>query len=381
MRSMKRGQRGAALIETALAVPVILVALYGVSYGIRVAAVSEHAESAVRYAGVVSAQQNPYHDYSLYALYNNLGTTSNVETNACAQPTSLFLSGGALPVVVPGTQQKQEIVPSFWQPDSAPRPFCDATPERQYFTGATRSYLLLQSVPGIDTVVSDGGYFGTTLFGSAGQTKYKFYRSPDMATLMHCAATLSSSISSSLAPLKYGSAARPLVALQASDFNSAPLGLSPNCAAIGTQPIVPTPAPQSFVPGTVPSATPGPGASPTTPPTPNPTATAATPKPSASPSAAASPTPKASPTGGGGGSGGGGGGNPTPSPSPGGKGGSPAPVGSPSGTPTGKPTSIPATPSPSKSPSTPKPTTKPTTSPSATPAPTAKPSAPPGNYS
>ncbi|MGD0472550.1 MAG: hypothetical protein ABSB70_04965, partial [Candidatus Velthaea sp.] len=117
---MNQNERGAAMIETAIALPVILIALYGVSWGIREGAVSERAESAVRYAGVISAVQDPYHDYSLYALYNNLGATSNVQTALCTPPSSLFVSGGTLPVVIPGTAENQDFTPSFWQPDTPP---------------------------------------------------------------------------------------------------------------------------------------------------------------------------------------------------------------------------------------------------------------------
>jgi hypothetical protein len=376
---MRHNERGAALIETALALPVILFALYGASWAIRQGAVSERAEAAVRYAGVISAQQNPYHDYSLYGLYNNLGTTSNVQTSKCTAPNGLLITGGTFPVVIPGTQKNQQLTPSFWQPDFAPVASCASTPVRQLFTGGTRSYLLLQNVPTMGTLVSDGGYFGLTQFGAATQTAYKFYRSPDMATLMHCAQTLSTAVSGSLAPLKYGTAPPKLMPLQAQDFNSSPFAMSPNCTTgIGTQPIAPTPQPTTFAPGTTaPTATPGPLQSPTAQPSPNPTKTPATPAPSATPTAAASPTPASSPTGGGGGGGGGGNGSPTPTPSPG-NGGSPAPIGSPSGAPTGKPT---ASPVPTVSPATPKPTTSPTTSPTKKPAPSPSPSQPPGTVS
>lgn len=378
MRSMKQGERGAALIETALALPVVLIALYGVTWGIRSGVVAERAESAVRYAGVISAQQNPYHDYSLYSLYNNLGPTSNVQTASCAKPSNLFLTGGTLPVIVPGTQQTQSITPGFWQPDQPPQPFCDATPARQYFAGATRSYVLIQSVPAMNNIVSDGGFLGDKQFGSLLTTSYKFYRSPDLATLMHCANALSTVVSSSLAPAKYGTASQ-IAPLQTSDFNSTPLTLSTNCTTgIGTQPIPPTPVPNNFGGGATSPPTAGPGgASPTPKPSPSPTPSPATPQPSAAPSAGASAAPSAGPTGGTGGGGGGGGTPATPGPG----NGSPGPAPGPTGTATGKPTSAPVTPAPTKPPATPMPTVKPTTPPTPKPLPSPTSSGPPGSIS
>ena len=296
---MSERERGAAMIETAIALPVILVALYGVSWGIREGAVSERAESAVRYAGVVSAVQNPYHDYSLYALYNNLGATSNVQTSQCTPPSSLFLTGGTLPVQIPGTPASQSVTPSFWQPDSAPSAFCGSAPVRQLFSGANRSYLLLQSVPSISAVVSDGGFLGTSwTLGNSLATSYNFYRSPDVATLMHCINSVNVPVSASLAPLTYSSSVSTIAPLGAGDFNSQALSLDPNCqSGIGTQPPVPTPVPQQWAGGTTPPPSPGPGASPGATPTPNATATpGATPGPTAVPSASPTAAPSATPT-------------------------------------------------------------------------------------
>ncbi len=375
---MMRGQRGAALIETALALPVLLVALYGMIWGIRAGAVSERAEAAVRYAGVISAVANPYHDYSLYGVYNNLGTDSAVPTSLCTPPNKLFLSGGTFPVAVPGTAQDSRITPSFWQPVQAV-PSCPTTNVRQLFAGTTQSYLLLQNVPIIDTLVDDGGFFrgDNGPLQSSAQTSDKFYRSADMATLMHCAATLSNAISASLNPSKYSHAGGPSAPLQASDFSLAPIAFSATCVAgIGVQPPTPPQPSPTFPPGSVPTNSPGPGPSvtPIASPTPTKPPVTPSPKPSATPTAGSTPTPK--PTGGGG-SGGGGGGTPTPTPTPKpGCCGTPKPVGSPSGAPTAAPTAA-----PTKTPSTPVPTTPPTKAPTATPQPSAAPSGPPGGIS
>ncbi len=391
-------QRGAALIETAIAMPAMLLALYGVTWGIRAGTVSERAEAAVRYAGVISAQQNPQHDYSLNTLYNNLGDDDTVPTSPCAEPNALYLSGGALPNTHPqnGTPATQTVVPSFWAPDAGSiTPACDHSVQRQAFTGNTgRSYLLLQSVPVISANVSNSTLFSSSGLSTFIQTKDKFYRSPDLSTLMHCATALNAAVSSSLAPLKYPTAGN-VKALAPNDFNPHPFPVSPNCSTGIGAPIVPPPPVTGYdPPGTVPSTSPAPPSSPsptptptkapTPTPTPQPTLTP-TAAPTAKPTAAATATPAPAPSSSGNGNGGNGNGSPTPTPTPTGAGPAtptPAPpcCSPPTSPPTAAPTVTPATPVPTKSPATPVPTAPPTPVPTVRPVPTPT-AGPPGSIS
>src|ERR1700677_3057006 len=117
VKSPYHRQRGAALLETALVLPVLLGALYAVVWGIRVGVVTERSEQVVRYAGVLEQQQNPYLDYSLYTLYNNLGGVSNVPTQPCAVPNNGFLKGGSI-ASVPGEASSTAEFGAFFLPTS-----------------------------------------------------------------------------------------------------------------------------------------------------------------------------------------------------------------------------------------------------------------------
>ena len=72
-RHRRHKERGAALIESAIALPVALLTMYGVLYGTQLGTINERVQSAVRYTGVLATQSQPYHDYSLYMLYNGVG--------------------------------------------------------------------------------------------------------------------------------------------------------------------------------------------------------------------------------------------------------------------------------------------------------------------
>ncbi len=334
VKSRYHRQRGAALLETALVLPVLLGALYAVVWGIRVGVVTERSEEVVRYAGVLQQQQNPYLDYSLYTLYNNLNGMSNVPTQPCAIPNNGFLKGGSI-ATVPGTASTPAEFGAFFLPTSVT--VACTTPVRVDLTnGYTREYLLLTQAPVVTAEVSAN--FSGVLPGAAAlgthtlSRSMPFYRSPDLSSLLHCSPQLSAVVTASLEPATDGSAAgatQPLAALDRS-----PLSFTANCNSGAGAP-VPVPSQPPFVP--------------TPAPTPSAIATgkAPTPSPSTVPTSApsAAPTPVPTPTGGGGKT--------------------PAPTAAPSIAPTSAPA---PTPVPTLAP-TPKPTPVPTPKPSPTPTP------------
>ncbi len=61
--------RGQALIETAIALPVFLIAMFGVIWALQSGVLGERVQMAARYGGMVSAQGNPFQQYSLYSVY------------------------------------------------------------------------------------------------------------------------------------------------------------------------------------------------------------------------------------------------------------------------------------------------------------------------
>ncbi len=325
MDSRFHRQRGAALLETALVLPVLLGALYAVVWGIRVGVVTERAEEVVRYAGVLQQQQNPYLDYSLYTLYNNLDGTSNVPTQPCAVPNNDFLIGGS--------------VTAFFLPSSLS--VACVTPARvDLTTGYTREYLMLTQAPIVTADVNAN--FSGTLPGAAALGTHTltrtmpFYRSPDLSSLLHCSPELSAVVTASLEPATDGTT--PGVTQALSSFDSTPLTFTASCNSGAGAP-VPVPSQPPFTPT----------------PAPTPSAIATGKAPTPSPSSAPSSAPTAAPT--------------------------TVPTGAPTTVPTAKPTtSSTATPTP-KPVSTPAPTPKPTAVPTSAHTPTATPQPPSGPVS
>lgn len=350
-------QRGAALLETALILPVLLGALYAVVWGVRVGVVTERSEEVVRYAGVLQQQQNPFIDYSLYTLYNNLGATSNVPTQPCVVPNENFVTGGSV-ASVPGATFSTAEFGAFFLPTSLT--VACTTPARVALTtGYSRQFLMLTEAPVVSADVNAS--FSGLLPGAAAlgthtlSRSLAFFRSPDLSSLLHCTPQLSTVITASLDPSSDTSA--PGVTLPLASLDTTPIGITTNCNSgagapvpIPSQPpFIPTPAPTPSAIATGKLPTPSPTATPTVAPT-----TAPTKAPTAAPTA----TPTAAPTK-----------TPTPVPTPSAGGGSPTPK--PTATPTAKPTATP-TPKPSPTP-TPKPTPTPTPKPSPTPKPTPTP--------
>ncbi len=330
VRARFHRQRGAALIETALVLPVLLGALYAVVWGIRVGVVTERAEEVVRYAGVLQQQQNPYLDYSLYTLYNNLNGTSNVPTQPCAVPNNDFLIGSS--------------VGAFFLPTSLT--VACVTPARvDLTTGYTRDYLMLTQAPVVTADVSAS--FAGLLPGAAALWTHTltrtmpFYRSPDLSSLLHCSPQLSSAVSASLEPSTDGST--PGVTQALSSLDSTPLAFTASCNSGAGAP-VPVPSQPPFVP--------------TPAPTPSAIATGRAPTPSPSVAPTAAPTVA-----------------PTPVPTPGGGG-----TGAPSAAPTAAPPTSAPTTRPTSAP-TAVPTAKPTAQPTPKPTPTATPQPPSGPVS
>jgi len=112
---LMRAERGQALIETVVFLPMFLMALFGIMYAVQTAVQYERAESVVRYNGMVSLHQNPYSSYSLYAMYSQLGNPNLPGTN-CILPTAAALTD-ASPTYTSGASG------AFWSPSIA-APIC-----------------------------------------------------------------------------------------------------------------------------------------------------------------------------------------------------------------------------------------------------------------
>jgi hypothetical protein len=364
-------QRGQALYETAVTLPLFLFALFGIIFAANAGALSERVQLGVRYAGVLSAQSNPYLDYSLYALYNNLGTTSFAPTQACFAPPAQALTGGSLTTIpnAAGSSDPANAFARFWQP-LAVTPGCDGGP--QFIARGndlSRDYLLLRNGATLSATPNVPSYLAGLLGGSRTSARGTFYRSPNLATLLACDSDVRNVLTASLRPGSDTSS--PAVPPQPLDATlaSQQLALAASCdsttgatppPASPTPTAPPTAAPPTATPSPIPtpSASPSPTPKPTSTPTPKPTSTP-TPKPTATPTPKPTSTPTPKPTA-----------TPTPKPTS-------TPTPKPTSTPTPKPTSTP-TPKPTSTP-TPTPTATPTATP--TPTPTAQGTPPSGSTS
>jgi hypothetical protein len=94
MRSRASASRGQALVETVVFMPMMLFALFGMLWSIRAAVQYERIEQAVRYAALFQ-EKTPYSDFSLLAMYGQLGSTATAPPIPCASPIASQLSDGA----------------------------------------------------------------------------------------------------------------------------------------------------------------------------------------------------------------------------------------------------------------------------------------------
>ena len=78
--------RGQALFETAISLPLFLLAMYGLFWSIRIATLSERLQFGARYGGLSSSLSNPYLSYSLYSLYATLDAAAPNTSVACGAP-------------------------------------------------------------------------------------------------------------------------------------------------------------------------------------------------------------------------------------------------------------------------------------------------------
>jgi len=120
--SSRDAQRGQALLELVVSVPLFIFALLALLTVIAIAVQSERLPQALRYNGLVAQQFDPYSNYSLYEMYENAGTTSII-TPACISPIDPTVPGGSGILAgtnpLPGTNTAP-----FWAPYATPTGSC-----------------------------------------------------------------------------------------------------------------------------------------------------------------------------------------------------------------------------------------------------------------
>jgi hypothetical protein len=222
-RKRLHSQRGQATVETAVFLPAFLLVLFGVIWTVQSSVLSERAQIAVRFSGLVSDEANPYKQYSLGALYDGLPDVAGAETYTCVAPTPDALQNDPSNGYFPGPKS-----PPFFQPSGTTSGTC--TPGATHLSGGTMSspMLFVHTQSNITTGVTVPGYLqsllGTTQHLTASQN---FFDGPDVRTILNCYSDLGSAVERSLEreAINASSAPTPLP----DSPNTATLSLATGC--------------------------------------------------------------------------------------------------------------------------------------------------------
>lgn len=218
--------RGQALIETAIALPVFLLAMFGVVWALQSGVLGERIETVARYGGMVSAEINPYEQYSLYALYS--AASGAAAPVACTTPAPALLSEEG-PLASPAPSAA-----AFWQP-TAGSTTTRATCTRTYSNavGLTTPKIFGSAKVSVDATSDVPGYLqpfvGGTIPWNATMNQL---RSPDMAALTACYPALGNAFRASVTPPIPAPQAPPIGAVQeitAASLATAPLAPDGGC--------------------------------------------------------------------------------------------------------------------------------------------------------
>jgi outer membrane biosynthesis protein TonB len=368
---MKQTQRGQALVETALALPLVLLSLYTLFWAAKFAIVSERLESDKRYAQHVVNSQNIYTNYSVVTLYDSISQNPNIKP-VCAAPPPELMTGQDIVTnnSIPFPRQ------GMWHTNAAAtNSECDAT--RPQFLLAKNNYdrdLVLEVPRTHFSTLVNPPYSASVLFPNSSHSfilaaqSVDLYQAGSTRTTLLCYPQLGNAVAASLRDqipeanvnsenVEYaeqdgqGEFIASNATINEAPPTSDPLPLNTACPATITR----TPPPVSITPPPVLNTpTPPPPPPKATTPPPGPVATtkpAHTPTPTppskpVSPPHTSSPGPAPTKPGAGGG---GGGGTPAPTQSPSAPKTS-TPTQPPSQNPTSQPTTAPTTPNPVNSP-------------------------------
>ncbi|HZO94081.1 MAG TPA: hypothetical protein VFB22_09915 [Candidatus Baltobacteraceae bacterium] len=187
--------RGQALAETALALPVFIVAMFAVVWALKAGVLGERVELAARYGGMVSAETNPYVQYSLYAAYE-AAAGSPVGAPCATAPPALVVDGA--PIAAPGQQTNAFF--SATNDTSSGTSSCGTAISTA--AGLTAPMVLGYTNVGV-TASNDIPDFLQSILGSSttqwSASVNELY-SPTMATLFACYPELAGAFEASVAP-------------------------------------------------------------------------------------------------------------------------------------------------------------------------------------
>jgi hypothetical protein len=205
MERAMRLERGQALLETVIFLPLTLLTLWAVIWVAQYGVMSERVQSAVRYSGLISNQINPYVEYSLYVLYNSLGPVSSnapIPASTCNVPTTDALTNS-------GTYPGPTTAP-FWMASPMPPSVTCSAPQSQVaaFTGLNQTALALSNTPIVQAQTIVPLYLSAAMqFGNVisqpnmpSNASLNFMKPADMSTLMTCHPDFQSIVQTSLQP-------------------------------------------------------------------------------------------------------------------------------------------------------------------------------------
>jgi hypothetical protein len=181
--------RGQALFETAIAMPLFLIGLFGVMWAMKDASLSARTQLAVRYGGMVNSLQQPYQAYSLYAMYATIDNVVPATNTACYQGDGTQLTSG---------------YGAFWLPSSSSAlvsPCSSAISIVSSPETYTQPVILRNNYSSITATTPVNGYISAAALHGATTTGVRaaenFFRTPDVGTMLTCT-TLGSAIKISL---------------------------------------------------------------------------------------------------------------------------------------------------------------------------------------
>jgi hypothetical protein len=181
----RHASRGQAVIETAIALPLFLIGLFGVMWAFRTGMLSEQVQQSVRYGGLVSALADPYESYSLYTVYANIDNSPPPNSRDCA--------GGSTNVISQGHD-------TFWKAGAttSTAPSCSMVILFPGMTNVSSPVILFSDYVAASATSQFSGNFGALTYGN--QTiaaSQNFFRSPDVGALLDCS-TLGAAVKKSL---------------------------------------------------------------------------------------------------------------------------------------------------------------------------------------
>jgi hypothetical protein len=212
--------RGQALIETAFALPIFLIVLFGLLWAMQSGVLGERAQVVARYGGLVSSQSNAFDQFSFYAAYAAAAGTP-VALPCPTPPPPLVQDAG--PVAAPA----QPSAP-FWQPTAIAT---SATCGHALVAGGTLSgtkvlhlaRFTVQTQNAVPSILTNA--LGTTTTRGA---DLRAFASPDMGALIGCYPELQAAFAASVAPTQPPAANPP--SPPALTYDTSPLAISASCS-------------------------------------------------------------------------------------------------------------------------------------------------------